>query len=62
MAKKEVLVIASKAKAALKKNKLNVASDALEGLNNLIYWHIEQAAKRCKNNGRKTVRAHDFMA
>lgn len=62
MAKKEVLVIASKAKAALKKNKLNVAGDALEGLNDLIYWHIEQASKRCKQNGRKTVRKHDFMA
>lgn len=63
MAKKnEMLVIASKAKAALKKNKLNVSGDALEGLNNVIYWYIDQAARRCKQNGRKTVRKHDFMA
>lgn len=62
MAKKEALVIASKAKAVLKKAKLNVAGDALEGLNDVIYWYIDQAAKRTKANGRKTVRKHDFMA
>lgn len=63
MAKKkmEPLVIASKAKAVLKKQNCNVASDAFDGLNGLIYWYLEQAAKRAKQNGRKTVRAHDFM-
>ena len=62
MAKKmDSLVIASKAKAVLKKNKMNVASDAFNGLNGLIYWYLEQASKRAKSNGRKTVRAHDFM-
>ena len=61
MAKKtEALVIASKAKAVLKKNKCNVANDAFIGLNGVIYWYLDQAAKRAKANGRKTVRAHDF--
>lgn len=62
MAKKKVepLVIASKAKAMLKKSNCNVAGDALEGLNGVIYWYLDQAAKRAKANGRKTVRAHDF--
>ena len=59
--KAEVLVIASKAKAVLKKNKCNVASDALDGLNRVIGWYLEVASKRAKANGRKTVRAHDFM-
>jgi hypothetical protein len=58
--KMEMLVIASKAKAALKKNGCNTAGDALEGLNGLIYWYLEQATARAKANGRKTVRAHDF--
>ncbi len=64
MAKKkmEPLVIASKAKAVLKKSGCNTAGDAFESLNNLIYWYLEQASKRAKANGRKTVRGYDFMA
>ena len=62
MAKKmEPLVIASKAKAVLKKANCNVAGDAFDGLNGYVYWLLEQAAKRAKENGRKTVRAHDFI-
>lgn len=62
MAKKmEPLIIASKAKVVLQKAGCNVAGDALEGVNGLVYWYLEQAAKRAKANGRKTVRAHDFV-
>ena len=61
MAKKmEPLVIASKAKGILKKGGCNTAGDALDGLNGVIYYYLDQAAKRAKANGRKTVRAHDF--
>ena len=59
---KEPLIVASKAKAALKGLGCNTAGDALESLNGHAYWLIEQAAKRAKANGRKTVRAHDFLA
>jgi len=66
MAKKskggEPLVIASKAKAVLKKAGCNVAGDAFVGLNGVVYWYLEQAAKKAKLNGRKTVRSHDFIA
>ena len=58
----EMLLVGSKVKAALKSHELNVAGDALEGLNQWIYWLIDQAATRASSNGRKTVRAHDFMA
>jgi len=62
MAKKmEPLIIASKAKAILKKAGCNTASDGLDGLNGWAHWLLEQAAKRAKANGRKTVRAHDFI-
>ncbi len=63
MAKKkmEALVITSKAKAVLKKAGCNTAGDAFDGLNAVLYWHLEQAAKRAKANGRKTVRNHDFV-
>ena len=61
MAKKmEPIVIASKAKTILKKYGCNTAGDALNGLNGWAYWLLEQAAKRAKANGRKTVRTHDF--
>lgn len=65
MAKKgkamEMIVVSSKAKAILKKSGCNTAGDGLEGLNAVLYWHLEQAAKRAKANGRKTVRNHDFV-
>jgi histone H3/H4 len=58
----EMLLVGSKTKAALKAHDVNVAGDALEALNYMVYWYIDQAAKRAKANGRKTVRGHDFMA
>ena len=57
----EMLLVASKTKDALKESGCNVSADALEGLNNWVHWLIDQAANRAEANGRKTVRAHDFM-
>jgi histone H3/H4 len=63
MAKKgEMLLVGSKVKAALKKGGCNTAGDALEGLNEVLHWYVQQAVKRTKANGRKTVRSHDFCA
>ncbi len=56
----EMLVIASKAKAALKKAGCNTASGALEALSQVVHDQIQQAAARAKANGRKTVRDYDF--
>jgi len=58
--KMEPLIVGSKAKAVLKKAGCNTAGDAFDGLNGVVHWYLEQAAKRAKANGRKTVRAHDF--
>lgn len=58
--KGEMYLVASKVKAALKDGGCNTASDALEGLNGVVGWYIDQATKRAKANGRKTVRPHDF--
>lgn len=62
MAKKELdmLLVGSKTKEALKEFDVNVGGDALDGLNAVVHWYVEQAAKRAQENGRKTVRAHDF--
>ena len=57
----EMLIVSSKSRDVLKKAGCNVAGDALDGLNGWVYWLLDQAAKRAKANGRKTVRAHDFI-
>ena len=57
----EVLLVGSKVKAAIKDANCNTGGDALEGLNMWVHWLIGQATSRADANGRKTVRAHDFM-
>ncbi len=57
----DMLLVGSKTKEALKANGCNVGGDALPALNMVVHWYVEQAAKRAAANGRKTVRAHDFM-
>ena len=58
---KEMLLVSSKVKAMIKDAGCNTAGDALEGLNGYVGWLVHQAARRASENGRKTVRAHDFM-
>jgi histone H3/H4 len=58
----EMLLVASKVKAMIKDAGFNTAGDALEGLNGIVAWYVEQATKRANANGRKTVRSHDFAA
>jgi hypothetical protein len=60
-APKEMLLVSSKVKAMIKAAGCNTAGDALDGLNGYVGWLIGQAARRASENGRKTVRAHDFM-
>lgn len=57
----EMLLVASKVKGMIKDAGCNTAGDALDGLNGYVVWLVQQAAKRAGENGRKTVRAHDFM-
>jgi len=63
--KREVLVVGSKTKVALKgsgKTTFNVSSDTLDAINELVYQAVEQAQKRCAANGRKTIRPYDILA
>lgn len=59
--KMEMVLVGSKVKGLIKRAKCNTAGDALEGLNCWVYWLVDQATKRAKANGRKTVRAYDFI-
>jgi len=58
---KEMLLVSSKVKQMIRDAGCNTAGDALEGLNGYVGWLVHQAARRASENGRKTVRAHDFM-
>jgi histone H3/H4 len=60
-APKEMLLVASKVRQMIKDAGCNTAGDALDGLNGYVGWLVQQAAKRAGENGRKTVRAHDFL-
>jgi len=60
-APKEMLLVASKVRQMIKDAGCNTAGDALDGLNGYVGWLVQQAAKRASENGRKTVRAHDFL-
>jgi histone H3/H4 len=57
----EMLLVSSKVRQLIKDAGCNTAGDALDGLNAYVGWLVQQAAKRASENGRKTVRAHDFM-
>jgi len=56
----EMLLVSSKVRTMIKDAGCNTAGDALDGLNNYVVWLVHTAAKRAAENGRKTVRAHDF--
>ncbi len=57
----ESLLVGSKTRAALKANGVNVGGGALDALNEVVHWYIDQASKRAAANRRKTVRPHDFI-
>ncbi len=62
---KDMLLVGSKTKEALKgsgKNSYNVSADALDALNEYVYWLVDQAQKKCAANGRKTIRSYDILA
>ena len=58
---RESLLVGSKTRAALKAHGVNVGAGALDALNEVVHWYIDQAAKRAAANRRKTVRGHDFI-
>jgi hypothetical protein len=58
----DVLLVGSKVKQQIKEAGFNTGGDAIQGLNQWVHWLIVQATQRAQANGRKTVRAHDFMS
>ena len=63
--KREMLLVGSKTKEALKgsgKNTFNVSADAMDAMNEYVYFLVDQAQKKCALNGRKTIRPYDIFA
>ena len=58
----EPLYVKSKVREYIKKKNCNTSSGVLDGnaLNKLIMEMLDQAVKRAKANGRKTVKARDL--
>ncbi len=61
-APKEVVLVGSKVKAAIKEAGCNTGGDVIESLNNYVHWVLDQATKRATANNRKTVRGHDILS
>lgn len=62
MAKKELenLVVTSKIKEVLSNHEVRTAGDFPDAVNEQVHLILEAAAKRCKANGRSTVRPEDI--
>ncbi len=58
--KREMVVVASKLKQAVKALKCQSSSDLVEAVSQKVHEMIEAAAQRAKKNGRATVRPHDL--
>ncbi len=57
---REVLVVASKVKAYVKGKKMNTSAESIQALSARVYEMLDCATGRTRNNGRKTLKAHDL--
>ncbi len=57
---KEQLVVGSKVKDFIKEEELRTDGDLLEALSEKVEVMLKSAMKRCKENGRSTVRPCDL--
>jgi hypothetical protein len=59
-AKKDVLVVASKVKAYIRKKKMMCSADAIAALSDKVYCIIDCGIARTKANKRSTVKPQDL--
>ena len=57
---KETLVVGSKVKDLIKEGDLRTDGDLIEALSGKVEEVLKEAMKRCKENGRSTVRPCDL--
>lgn len=56
----EILVVQSKVKAAAKKAKMRLSSEAVDALSKKVQDMIKDAAGRAKGNRRQTIKGSDI--
>lgn len=56
----DILVVQSKVKAAAKKAKMRLSSDAVDALSKKVQASIKDAAARAKANRRQTIKGSDI--
>jgi len=56
----ESLIVASKVKEYIKSKGCQTSADALDTISKKVAWHLVEAVKRVKANGRATVKPHDI--
>ena len=54
-------VVKSMVKDRIAKGKCHSSPDVADALNGIVEWYLDQAVKRAKANGRKTVRGYDVV-
>lgn len=57
---KEMLLVVSKVKEAIKTHEMRSGDEFLQELNECIHKVIEASVKRAKGNGRATLKAEDI--
>lgn len=57
---KDILIVASKVKDTIKKQKCQTSGDLVEALSDKVHDMLAAAADRAKKNGRATVRPYDL--
>jgi len=53
-------VVKSKVAELIRSQGMMMASDAVDALDKVVESAVKTAIKRCKSNGRKTVKPYDF--
>ena len=56
----DALIVKSKVAELIRSQDMMMASDSYDALNTMVADAIKRAVKRCKDNGRKTVKPQDF--
>ncbi len=56
----EILVVGSKVRGLVKKNKMNMSGDFPQELSKKVELMVKDACERAKKNGRKTLRGYDI--
>ena len=56
----ESLIVASKIKEYVKAKGCQTAADSLDAISKKVQWHLDEAIKRVKANGRATVKPYDL--